>query len=147
MRLVGEAAVGPWQVGHLEIFFNGAWGQVCQLGVTAVDADLVCRQLGYGAGSAVRAVRDIAGGVNLEDDVLVTPPVALANPGCNGSEARLLDCVADAEVLQSQSKRDFASCFQPALNGVMLSCVREPEPGMNSINCRLDHAVVSEKLH
>ena len=43
MRLAG----GSSQQGRVEICINNNWGTVCDDGWSAVDGNIVCRQLGY----------------------------------------------------------------------------------------------------
>jgi len=74
---------GPYS-GLLQIYYNGVWGTVCDDGFTAVDARVVCRQLGYGTAGA-NAVQDPTSGEH-------NGPILLDDVGCAGTESRLLDC-------------------------------------------------------
>ena len=67
--------------GIVEIFFNGRWGKICNLGWDSADASVVCRQLGlYGAN------------VSLIYDTKNTNLDYLREVGCKGDEAKLIDC-------------------------------------------------------
>jgi len=55
VRLVNETAISNWVIGRLEVFFEGSWGQVCCTAFHAPDADVACRQLGFGAASSTTA--------------------------------------------------------------------------------------------
>ncbi|KAJ8034688.1 hypothetical protein HOLleu_21633 [Holothuria leucospilota] len=69
--------------GRVEVFFNGEWGTVCNFGWDSVDADVVCRQLGYPSAIETYKNTSIGDGSGF---------VWLTNVICNGSESSLLDC-------------------------------------------------------
>jgi len=51
VRLLEQQSISNWQTGRLEVFFEGSWGSVCAFAFDALDADVACRQLGFGAGT------------------------------------------------------------------------------------------------
>ncbi len=69
--------------GRVEIYFDGAWGTVCDDGWDVSDADVVCRQLGYVG--AAEAIESFGGG---ED------PIWLDDVECVGDEDGLASCPA-----------------------------------------------------
>lgn len=74
---------GPSQLsGRVEIYYNGAWGTVCDDNFDSAEAAVVCRQLGFAGGTA-RMLADYGAGSGsiLMDDL-----------SCTGSESRLADC-------------------------------------------------------
>ena len=70
----------PWN-GRVEIYHNGQWGTVCNDAFTTVDAQVVCRQLGYGGGR-VRPSRIIEG----------SGEIWLDDVDCIGNELSLAAC-------------------------------------------------------
>ena len=66
--------------GRLEVHVDGRWGTVCDDGFTAVDARVVCQQLG------------LAGGVTGDTTGPPDSPILMDNVACIGTEVTLLDC-------------------------------------------------------
>ena len=50
LRLVSVVVTNGFTTGALQVFHNGAFGAVCNIGFDSVDADVACRQLGFTAG-------------------------------------------------------------------------------------------------
>eukprot|EP00892_Ulva_mutabilis_P008274 jgi/Ulvmu1/5819/UM025_0076.1 len=125
LRLVGQSSVANWQIGRLEIFFESSWGQVCVSYFAEAEVNVACRQLGFGAGAAGPGI--VNGALAVPRGIqLVYPPVALTGVGCNGTEARLLDCPGDDYV---SYVNDYI-CFNDELNGLMIACVADTEAGV-----------------
>ncbi|XP_071492289.1 scavenger receptor cysteine-rich domain-containing protein DMBT1-like [Diadema antillarum] len=81
IRLVG----GSWLYeGRVEVYYDGAWGTVCDDGWDDNDAQVVCRQLGYAATNAEAFGRATYGEGS--------GPIFLENIGCNGWESSLTRC-------------------------------------------------------
>ena len=70
--------------GRVEILYKGTWGTVCDTNWDIYDANVVCRQLGYG--QAVRATSGAEYGSH-------TGPVVVNNVACEGDETNLYDCL------------------------------------------------------
>ncbi|PIK50754.1 putative deleted in malignant brain tumors 1 protein [Apostichopus japonicus] len=80
VRLVG----GMWDhEGRVEIYLNGAWGTICDDYWDKEDADVACRQLGYG--TAITAVSSAGYGEG-------TGQIWLDDVQCGGSEHNVLSC-------------------------------------------------------
>uniref|UniRef100_A0A665UPM6 Neurotrypsin n=1 Tax=Echeneis naucrates TaxID=173247 RepID=A0A665UPM6_ECHNA len=77
VRLVGA---NSWSEGRVEIYHQGAWGSVCDDNWTELNAQVVCRQLGF---------RSVAPDGSFEEG---QGPILLDEVQCQGSEVRLLDC-------------------------------------------------------
>ncbi|XP_076465365.1 scavenger receptor cysteine-rich domain-containing protein DMBT1-like [Babylonia areolata] len=73
--------------GRVEVFLKGPnqWGTVCDDGWNDVDATVVCNQLGFATGRAVKRAGFGRGRGH----------VWLSQVGCNGTETRLQDCGFD----------------------------------------------------
>ncbi|XP_060081997.1 deleted in malignant brain tumors 1 protein-like [Ylistrum balloti] len=73
---------GTQYEGRVEIYHDDTWGTVCDDLWDAVDARVVCRQLGYSGGTQVREAGFGEG----------SDPTWLDDVECTGSEVRLTDC-------------------------------------------------------
>ncbi|XP_072176095.1 scavenger receptor cysteine-rich domain-containing protein DMBT1-like [Diadema setosum] len=81
IRLVGGSLLYE---GRVEVYYNGAWGTVCDNGWDDYDAEVVCRQLGYPTTNA-EAVGEGTYGEG-------SGPILLDNVGCHGWESSLSNC-------------------------------------------------------
>nr|XP_054763722.1 deleted in malignant brain tumors 1 protein-like [Lytechinus pictus] len=79
IRLVQGEAIYE---GRVEIFFDGSWGTVCDDLWDIKDAQVVCRQLGFG--TAIEAVTMARFGRGIG-------PIMLDNVACQGDEQMLMD--------------------------------------------------------
>ncbi|XP_063962816.1 deleted in malignant brain tumors 1 protein-like isoform X2 [Lytechinus pictus] len=80
VRLVGSSRQNE---GRVEILVNGRWGTVCDDLWDLRDANVICRQLGYG--DAISAPQSAFFGAGRGD-------ILLDDVSCTGSEGDILDC-------------------------------------------------------
>ena len=69
--------------GRVEIMYQGIWGTICDNGWDDIDATVVCREMGYSHGNAIRQAQFGLG----------TGPVWLHQVGCLGNESKLSHCI------------------------------------------------------
>ena len=106
VRLVGGS--GPYE-GRVEVLYmTDDWGTVCNEDWDSLDAQVVCSQLGY------TGVLDPSTDTAAEFDTSDSPPIAMFNVGCAGTESLLGDCSHNGE-LQA------GSCVQDEIAGVKCS--------------------------
>ena len=80
VRLIGGSS---YYNGRVEIYYNGKWGTVCDDGWDTTDANIVCRQLGFGSyGSSYSGAYFGQG----------SGSILLDNVTCTGSESTLASC-------------------------------------------------------
>ncbi|XP_066294734.1 neurotrypsin-like [Branchiostoma lanceolatum] len=80
IRLVGGASVSE---GRVEVCHGGQWGTVCNDKFGLIEANLVCRELGYPGATVAREFEAGSG------------PIWLDNVACGGSETAIGDCDHD----------------------------------------------------
>ena len=73
--------------GRVEIFYDGAYGTVCNDDWHDTDARVVCRMLGFSTGEAVHGLGD-----NKPEFGAGVGKILLDNVRCTGNEASLFDC-------------------------------------------------------
>lgn len=85
IRLIGGSQ--PFE-GRVEICRNNVWGTVCDDSFGVPDATVACRQAGFSIFGAVPRLAAFFGAGRGE--------IFLDDLACNGSESRLVDCMASA---------------------------------------------------
>ena len=79
-RLVGGSL---YNEGRVEVYYNGAWGTVCDDGWDDTDSGVVCRQLGFGSSGTAIASANYGQG---------SGPIWLNSVMCSGNESTLARC-------------------------------------------------------
>ena len=90
IRLSGTTFVRPSE-GRVEVFYNGVWGTVCDVGWDLDDARVVCRQLGYP--DAIQAMFNKSAFFGEGSGLIL-----MSNISCNGTERHLFDCFFETPV-------------------------------------------------
>jgi deleted-in-malignant-brain-tumors protein 1 len=76
--------------GRVEVCYDGVWGTVCSHGWDRLDANVVCRQLGFSGSGALARLNGYFG--------RGSGSVFLTDVRCGGLESRLFDCqIGDLE--------------------------------------------------
>ena len=128
VRLVEQSTVSNWVQGRLEVFFEGSWSQVCADDFDGTDATVACRQLGFTAGTGLSSELLSLDYAETLADPLVYPEVAVTSLGCNGTEARLLDCPGEMEPMREVGASTNA-CFVERGPGLHIACVAKVDEG------------------
>ena len=85
IRLSESTELRPSE-GRVEVFYNGEWGTVCDVGWDLDDARVVCRQLGFA--DALQA--EFNGSSQNSESIDLA--ILLNRVSCNGTEEHLFDC-------------------------------------------------------
>ena len=130
LRLVDEAPIANWMTGRLQVFFEGSWSQVCNGFFEVAEVNVVCRQLGFGAGAVVPQFLSEADLATLESTT-VFPEIAITASACKGSEERLVDCGQDVDATpDSSGDNTFGrDCLSSNGAGLRIACVASPGTG------------------
>ena len=83
LRLVGGRSYYEGRNGRVEVYYNGEWGTVCHNWWSSADADVVCRQLGYGSSGSAYHHAFFGQG---------SGPIWLDHVACIGNEAMISHC-------------------------------------------------------
>ena len=116
--------------GLLQVFFEGSWSQVCSGLFEVADANVACRQLGFGAGTVVPQFLSEADLAILQSTP-VFPEIAITASGCTGSEERLVDCGQELDATPDYSF-DYTfgrDCLSSNGAGLRIACVASPGTG------------------
>ena len=80
VRLVGGSS---YNEGRVEVNYNGEWGTVCDDGWDDINADVVCRQLGFGSSGTAIASAGFGQG---------SGSILVGGVFCDGNELTLSGC-------------------------------------------------------
>ena len=69
--------------GRVEVNYNGEWGTICDDGWDDTDANVVCRQLGFGSSGIAIGSAGFGQGLG---------PILLDSVTCSGNELTLASC-------------------------------------------------------
>ena len=104
LLLVGGAETDNTLSGRVEVLINGEWGTVCDDGWDIMDANVACRQLGFGYALAANCCAAFGQG---------SGSILLDDLACTGSESSLISC--------SHSGLGISSCWHGEDAGVVCS--------------------------
>ena len=129
VRLVAERDVANWVLGRPQIFIEGSWQQICAAGFDERDSNVVCRQLGYSAGTVLpffNVPRD-------QSDNEEPLPVGVEMLACDGTEDTLLECGTQGVGLPWEFREAsgiISGCRTSSDPGLGIACVARKEEGV-----------------
>ena len=88
----------------MEVYYNGEWGTVCDDGWDLNDAQVVCRQLGFGPAVAARNQQ-------------CNGQIWTINMNCTGTEQTFEDCLHSEWVIYGCGHEECASVVCATSNG------------------------------
>ena len=133
-----RSTLANWQIGRLEVFFEGSWSQVCANAFDGPDANVACRQLGFGAGTVFPADPGRPSSrLSPSNSDRVVPEAAVTAVGCSGSESTLLDCPLEKKGVDLFNDQ---TCLTATRIGLIVGCVQEPVQGASfpSLECIIE---------
>ena len=117
VRLVGGASDSE---GRVEVYYNGAWGTVCDDNWDITDANVVCQQLNYTRATSALGEAYFGAG---------SGPIHYDDVVCTGTETRLADCAHNGVGIHN--------CGHSEDAGVQCNSI----PGQCTIHARKIHLV------
>ena len=87
--------------GRVEIYSDGQWQSICDDGWDIEDADVVCRQLGYGYAESAPTSSFYGISLNTVWEASIT---------CTGSESNLIDCSNTSVIFCANSDEAGVRC-------------------------------------
>ena len=116
-----QSSVANWQIGRLELFFEGSWGQVCAGSFAAADANVACRSMGFFSGTIGPFDTNFN---DLTRERLVYPEIAVTSLGCSGQEMNLLQCPGQVDIRGDDYNRySMAGCSDDSEQALLVACV------------------------
>ncbi|XP_065884217.1 scavenger receptor cysteine-rich type 1 protein M130-like isoform X2 [Dysidea avara] len=91
VRLVGGTFLSEGQV---EIYLNGQWGRVCSENISSVEANVICRHLGYDSAVSWDVGSNYSSLNNISVPEIGSSIVWVNDVMCNGSEVCLGSCLS-----------------------------------------------------
>ncbi|XP_019854098.1 PREDICTED: neurotrypsin-like [Amphimedon queenslandica] len=113
IRLVGGNTAHE---GRVELFIENQWGTICDDAWTSIDAEVVCRQLGFPSSGAVA--------VGLAHYGQGVGPIVLDNVACSGLETYITDCQNNGYYVHNCAHAEDAGVQCPAPHGSIQYPVR-----------------------
>ena len=95
--------------GRVEVYYNGEWGTVCDDGWDLIDAQVVCRQLGFDSAVVVRDNAFYGEG---------SGQIWLNDMNCTGTELTIEDCSYSGWGIENCSHGDDAGVQCTVSNGM-----------------------------
>jgi len=112
IRILGGSS---YNEGRVEVNYNGEWGTVCDDGWDDTDADVVCRQLGFGSSGTAMGSASFGQG---------SGPIWLSSIKCSGSEPSITNCVhLGVNITSSCSHFEDAGVICDKQNGRVYKCI------------------------
>lgn len=108
IRLKSENSLYP--SGRVEAYVNGLWGTVCSDSFDFIDADVVCRQLGYPMAFQFYPVQ--------RSNLPTGLPILLDDLECTGNEKQITHCKVTPVAEQNcNSNQDvYVTCMSKFIN-------------------------------
>ena len=95
----------------MEVYYDGAWGTVCDDGWDLNDAEVVCRELGYGPAIGAKSEAFYGQGSGL---------ILLGDVNCSGEETAIRECSFNGWGIGNCDHNKDAGVKCAASNGILV---------------------------